>query len=505
MVRFRIVGVALTIGMTMLSGCIVNDSEDSGGTWSLEDVDAARDKPVKSALPKPSSATRPVKEAVAQSTLPAPETKSMAGLAAPTAELSARPRTGLGLEQAVAMAVAFSPKLKERMARVADQEAQIDVARSGYYPTVSAGVNSSVASANNGDFSPTASISASQMIYDFGKVASSVEAAKATKDVRSAQVLVSTDSTIKETADAYVELQRSQALIIASNAKVRGLQKIGDLIKKRVEMGGSTKADEVQTQARIEAAKSEVMLYESQRGRWEASLAFLIGQQDGNVSITSGTPGWLRLACDETAPNIDIGPRVQEAQADYKRAVAETHQSQANLFPSIVLEGEAGYDIIGRQDRDTLSYDIGLAAKGALYEGGSGQARRRAAIHREAAAKTAVDVARYESRQDLVQAAGEARSLKQLQNSFSPRTRLAQETRDLYQQQYLDLGTRTLLDLINAELEIHAIAVESANTEHDLRKLGVSCIYGSGRARQAFAIGSPVSLDGAQDREGARK
>lgn len=420
-----------------------------------------------------------------------------------SASLKATGKGGLAMDDAVARAVAFSPDVKSRLALVADQEQQIEAARAGYYPTLSAGVNSGIGSSTDGAFNPSAQVSGSQVIYDFGKVSSTIASASAGKDVRTAQVLVRTDDVIKETAEAFIEVQRNQALTTAAQAQVAGLESIGELVKQRVDMGGSSKADEVQTEARIQAARSTVMMYEAQLGRWQATVGFLIGAPTATARISSSAPAWIYKACESSELDPEIAPRVQAATAQYNQATAETKLSRARLYPSIVLEGQVGYDLVSHNDSRPVNYDVGIAAQGSLFDGGAARAKQRAAAYREAAAKTAIDVARYETSRDLVEARGETKSLKQLQTTFAARRKLASETRDLYQKQYLDLGTKTLLDLLNAELETHAIEFDAANTEHDLRKLGISCIYGAGQAQKAFNVAPPQMAAGAPASKGA--
>ena len=62
------------------------------------------------------------------------------------------------------------------------------------------------------------------------------------------------------------------------------------------------------------------------------------------------------------------------------------------------------------------------------------------------------------------------------------------ETGKLYRLQYLDMGTRTLVDLLNAEQELQQARFDSVNTMHDLRRLQLDCLYYSGRSRDAFAL-----------------
>ena len=61
-------------------------------------------------------------------------------------------------------------------------------------------------------------------------------------------------------------------------------------------------------------------------------------------------------------------------------------------------------------------------------------------------------------------------------------------TRDLYREQYLQLGTRSLLDLLNAEQEYHNARFENIDSAHELQKLAVECWYQSGRLGEVFEL-----------------
>ena len=66
--------------------------------------------------------------------------------------------------------------------------------------------------------------------------------------------------------------------------------------------------------------------------------------------------------------------------------------------------------------------------------------------------------------------------------------RLSEQTRELYQQQYLDLGSRPLLDVLNAEQEVYQARFAELQTQNQLRQLQLNCLYNAGSLRQAFAL-----------------
>ena len=65
---------------------------------------------------------------------------------------------------------------------------------------------------------------------------------------------------------------------------------------------------------------------------------------------------------------------------------------------------------------------------------------------------------------------------------------LSERTRELYQQQYLDLGSRPLLDVLNAEQEVYQARFAELQIQSQLRQLQLNCLYNTGTLRQAFAL-----------------
>ena len=96
--------------------------------------------------------------------------------------------------------------------------------------------------------------------------------------------------------------------------------------------------------------------------------------------------------------------------------------------------------------------------------------------------------ARLETQRALQEAGSRIGTLNSLSNALAARSDMMATTRDLYREQYLSLGTRTLLDLLNAEQELHEARFQMATTTHDIRRLNLDCLYSSGLMRQRFAV-----------------
>ena len=61
------------------------------------------------------------------------------------------------------------------------------------------------------------------------------------------------------------------------------------------------------------------------------------------------------------------------------------------------------------------------------------------------------------------------------------------KTQELYQEQY-KLGTRSALDLLNAEQAIHAVASDIENARYDIYSSLVQFVAATGKSREVYAL-----------------
>ena len=402
------------------------------------------------------------------------------------------------LEGAVRRALNWHPSLDVAVGRLRQRTEEIDIARAGYYPQIDGSIDSGFDRDDRRAWEPRVNLTASQMLYDFGKVSSSVEAQTASADASRARLLLDVDDLVRDTANTVIEVQRHQALLELAEDQIEGVQAIAALVRQRSGQGASSRSDEVQADARVEAAEATLFETKAQLRRWESALASLIGEPtlhtEGEIQVAPDVPDWLTQSCEAMEPDWRSVPALVEAEALRNEALAQLERSRADLYPTLSLEASTGYDVHQgrlserRRSRDQPEFAVGLRVASKLYDGGADDARRRAASHALSSADASIRNVRFEVSRSLFEAKEQIGSLKDLLVSLAARARMMQQTRDLYRQQYIDLGTRTLLDLLNAEQELHQARFNTAHTEHDLRRLGVQCLYSSGRARRVFEL-----------------
>lgn len=400
-------------------------------------------------------------------------------------------RGSLTMETAVRRAVGWHPTIHEASDRIYQADERIRAAQAGYYPKLNAGVNSGYQSRNREGWRPQLNVAASQLLYDFGKVSSSVDAERAGKDINQARLLLAVDNLSRDTANAVIEIQRYRSLSALAQQQVDGVKRIAGLVQERTDKGASTMSDKVQADARVESALATQLQYQSELNRWQVVLAALIG--GGVPSPSADVPVWLGKSCDVAVPDWDQVPAMLQAKAEKEEAKAQLAASKAEAYPTVSLEATTGYDLNASRDNTTSNdhqpeYSVGVNVSSNLYNGGQTGARKRAAAYGLQAAESAISTARLDMERNLLESRSQIGTLSRLMSSLELRAGMMVKTRDLYREQYVELGTRTLLDLLNAEQELHEARFQSANTVHDIRRLNLNCLYSSGKMRQSFGL-----------------
>lgn len=266
------------------------------------------------------------------------ELPSLNGRVAPVASKAA-PGT-LQLNEAVNRAVTWHPAISEAVGKLYQQSENVDVAKSKYYPQINAGMDNGYS--HDGDdngFTPSLVLSLSQMLYDFGKVASQVRAENAGVAQQQANVLVSIDTIAHDTAIAMVQVQTWQQMVETAKEQLDALSSIGTLTKQRNDEGATSLSDVVQTDARIEGARAQLMQYQASLDSSRATLMSLLGWDSLNA-VSNDFPQSLARSCDIAEPDDRLVPSVLAAWAQANVAQANLDYANAQMTPTVSLEPE---------------------------------------------------------------------------------------------------------------------------------------------------------------------
>ena len=418
------------------------------------------------------------------------ELPSLNGRVAPVTNKAA-PGTLL-MGDAVNRAVSWHPAISEAVGKLYQQTEQVDVAKSKYYPQINAGMdNGYTHNGDNNGFTPSLVLSLSQMLYDFGKVASQVRAENAGVAQQQANVLVSIDTIAHDTATAMVQVQTWQQMVDTAKEQLDALSSIGRLTRLRNDEGATSMSDVVQTDARVEGARAQLMQYQANLDSSRATLMSYLGWDNLNT-ISNDFPDNITRSCDIAEPDDRLVPAVISAWAQANVAQANLDYANAQMTPTVSLEPEVRHYLndkySGNDSLDRTQYSAWVKVQMPLYQGGGLTARRNAAGHAVEAAQSTIQRTRLDVRQKLMESRSQIMSLLSTLQIQARQEALSARTRELYQQQYLDLGTRPLLDVLNAEQEVYQARFTQQQTAGQLHQLQLNCLYNTGRLRHSFSL-----------------
>lgn len=408
---------------------------------------------------------------------------------ASSADTRSNPRLALSgneleLVQAVQAAVGWQPVVAAAVAQLRQQGSVVEQMRAGYMPALSAGVNTGRQSATARGTSFT--LAASQMLYDFGKVGSQVSEAEAGVRRAQAEVLRQIDTVATQTALAFVELSRYQALAAIADEQLAALRDVARVTDLRARLGASTRVDPVQARARVEAAQVYAQRLQTQTGQWRSRLKTLLGAE---VPPRAAPLPAERL---EAALNVPaerlLWPSVLVAEGERQALEARLAGTRAARLPTLSLEASLSRLGSGASNGRSTDHGVFFKLNSGVFQGGALQAQEEAAMLGVAAAQARVEVARTEVQDRMANLKEQIAGLTGLQEPLSARQRSITDTRVLYREQYLSLGTRSALDLLNAEQEIAQAAFDVVQNRHDAWVAQVNFIDASGQARAVYGL-----------------
>ncbi len=393
-----------------------------------------------------------------------------------------------GYEALIREAISWHPSIVETTFKLQQQEQVIEAAKSNYMPQINAGISNGYSrNGNRSTWSPRANVSLEQRIWDFGKVSSEVKSAEADFKGHRIQVLQSVDTIARDVALAMIEIHRGRKMLEAANEQLESVTAISNLVERRHIEGAATRSDMLQARSRVDAAASSIMQMNAELNRWQANLSSYLGRQI-TAEIDALPPEWLSKSCGQATINRYQTPTLLYAEAQVDKASATMSRERAETYPTISLGASAQTDI-NRPFEDTRTdLSVGLNVSTSVFNGGISRARIRNSAFGLSAAQAAYQSALNEAERLLAESKSQQALLDNRLSTLTLRYEKMQETRELYRLQYIEMGSRTLVDLLNSEQEFSQARFEAINSEHDLARLGVNCLYVSGELRAAFNL-----------------
>ncbi|MBW7982455.1 TolC family outer membrane protein [Enterobacillus tribolii] len=379
------------------------------------------------------------------------------GLAVPLPDKTRAPVVNdvdrLTLRESILRAFGRSPEIARQAAQVGVGQAQIDEAKSVWYPQVgltgNVGHSRQYDSSGSLDNAMSYGITITQLIYDFGKTSSNIKQQTSIRDNYRFKLMSSMSVVAEDTALAYVEVKRYQALIDAVQKNIVSLEGVYQMARLRAEAGLNSSSDELQAQTRIAGMRSTLEQYLAQLQMHQAKLAVLTGAQASRFADIP--PGLAEQPVSLDNIDYSMVPAVLAAESQQQSAEYGVDKARSEYWPTLSLQGAKTRNQT-RNDaywNDQLQLNVDVP----LYQGGAVSSRVRQAEGSRQMAVTQVDQAKLDVLQKASVALASWSGARGREQAGGMQFASASQTRDVYKNEY-KLGKRSLNDLLSVEQDV---------------------------------------------------
>jgi adhesin transport system outer membrane protein len=353
---------------------------------------------------------------------------------------------GMTLNVAVGMGLASDPNVRGAVSDVKAAETDVKVARNGYLPAVSI----SGGPRNFRMSGPAYEVTGTQMLYDWGRTASKVEGAKASRRQLSQDELVKRDGAALDIVAVYLDIVATQRLLEADDRHIQRLEQVRQMTDTRSGGGYADRSEPERARLELARAEEQITLDRGQLRNDRDLFRTLVGAEPTALEEPAPAPIAGYIASRDLGRIIQESPTYLKAMEDTRYAQANLRQARASLLPQLNLEASTlRRDIGGRAETDTV---VALRFRMDTFQGLASFQRESGARQRVESARWKEAAAERDIRRDVENLLDTADTLQAREKTLSAQVTDSAGLGSLYQEQF-SAGKRDIIDLLNVQRE----------------------------------------------------
>ncbi|MEJ0040529.1 MAG: TolC family protein [Gammaproteobacteria bacterium] len=420
-----------------------------------------------------------------------------APLAAQVNEAGAEDRAFIRL---VADAVRHQPDFGSQEASVGQAQGSLSEAKSDFFPrvqllmdsgqdrTVRSGRTEDIpGSRHPGDVNPQ--LAFSQLLYDGGATWGRVRAAKGRVSAASRGVDAVANNLTLQAVQLYFTVLRQRDSVKIGRENLAKVQSVRDKVAGRALEGRDPRSELSRLDSRVLEARNQLTDAERDLDDANATYEEFFGAAPGELLEPSLYPNRrdqveqaLLYARAHNAELLSLRDELNASAADLDS------QRATMLWPRLSLEASGtAYDAFGSSGVDNRDTYVGVRVSYDLFTGGASAGRTRQASGRHQAARLAVERAELALDRRLRQAYAAVETRETQTTTMADRVARDHSAIDDYEELFL-AGRRTLNDLIVAQRDYFASAMQFLDVQLDLRVQRFSVAALTGELAPFFGI-----------------
>ncbi|BCW89338.1 Outer membrane efflux protein BepC [Alphaproteobacteria bacterium SO-S41] len=362
------------------------------------------------------------------------------------------------LQEALVESYNSNPGLLAERARQRATDEELAQANAGWRPTVTINGNAGASTDYSNDISGdswNASITATQPLYEGGRVIARRDIAKA--QIRAGRaVLAGTESdTLLSAVTAYMNVVRDLSLVELSKNQIDVLSRQRQAAQDRFDVGEITRTDVAQADAALSGAQTNLIATQANLEASRAAYVRIVGHAPGKLQAQPALPNLPRTLDEAIESALRQNPNLVAARENQLAAEAGVDLAIGALLPSVNLSasysrGETNTDSILSTDRETDSGEVGIGASVPLYQGGAEYSSIRQAKQTNSQNRLLATLTERQATEAVTNAWEGLAAAKASIQSAEDQVRASEIAYEGVRQE-AEVGARTTLDVLNAE------------------------------------------------------
>jgi outer membrane protein len=268
-------------------------------------------------------------------------------------------------------------------------------------------------------------------------------------------------------ATAYLNLVQAQAVLQLSINNEQVLQRQLDAVEDRFRVGEVTRTDVAQAQSRLSAAHADRTQSEGTLRTARASYVQYVGHLPDKVDYPAGLPGLPASLEEAQGVSAAQNPSIGNAQYSYQAALEGIDLIAGELLPTLTVSGAAQriFNYSGPQSLENVEQAM-VTLNVPIYQQGQEYSRLRAQKQTAGQNRADIDATRRDVEESLAAAWEALQTGRARRTSYGDQIKSAAIALEGVQREN-QVGSRTVLDVLNAEQELLQAQVNEVQAHHD--------------------------------------
>jgi len=383
------------------------------------------------------------------------------------------------IDQAIDRAMSNQPLIQQAEAAVEAARARVGEAQSTYFPSVSAtGSYTIIEPSQNftfpgfGTFSllPTDNwdfhLGLNQVIFQFGRRGAQVSLARSGVSAALVGVDQIRMSLAFQTAVGFSTVLFMERQLAALDEQEQNLQEHLRATRAKADAGAATKYDELATEVRVSALRSQRIEADSQYDRQVLGLKQILGLKDSDKLVLSGGVRPAAGPSDDedalVAMALSRRPDVRQAVQAESAAELSARLAYLTAFPTISARASAGYKngLLPEINELTFNWTAGVQVNVPIFQGLLALRTNEENQKKVLAARENTLAVRRTATTQVLQALRDLQAARQQVETAKTQEDQARQMLDVVKLQY-DLGMLTNLEYLDAQAAMERAQVGS--------------------------------------------